>query len=182
MKRYILTGTPGAGKTAILRQLEVEGYVVVEEAATDIIALEQARGVAEPWTHPSFIDAIVRLQRDRQVRCAASFGDVQFHDRSPICTYALARFLGFPIPDLHSREIERIGREAIYREKVFFVRNLGFVTPTSARRIGYEEALRFERVHEEAYRDFGFTLVALAPGPLGERVGAIRRSVDADAA
>ncbi len=182
MKRYILTGTPGAGKTAILRQLEVEGYAVVEEAATDVIALEQARGVAEPWTHPSFIDAIVRLQRERRLRYADFSGDVQFHDRSPICTYALARFLGFPIPDFHSSEIERISREAIYRKKVFFVRNLGFVTPTSARRIGYEEALRFERVHEEAYRDFGFTLVAVVPGPLGERVGAIRRSVGADAA
>ena len=48
MKRYILTGAPGAGKTAILRQLELDGYGVVEEAATDIIAIEQAQGVADP--------------------------------------------------------------------------------------------------------------------------------------
>ena len=48
MKRYILTGAPGAGKTAILRHLELDGYGVVEEAATDIIALEQVQGVAEP--------------------------------------------------------------------------------------------------------------------------------------
>ena len=42
MKRYILTGAPGSGKTAILRQLEREGFGVVDEAATDVIALEQA--------------------------------------------------------------------------------------------------------------------------------------------
>lgn len=42
MPRYILTGTSGAGKTAILRQLELNGHVVVEEAATDVIALENA--------------------------------------------------------------------------------------------------------------------------------------------
>jgi predicted ATPase len=65
MKRYILTGAPGAGKTAILRHLELDGYGVVEEAATDIIALEQAHGVVEPWSHASFIDAIVNLQRAR---------------------------------------------------------------------------------------------------------------------
>ena len=52
MNRYVLTGAPGAGKTAILRQLELEGFSVVEEAATDIIALWQAKGIAEPWTHP----------------------------------------------------------------------------------------------------------------------------------
>jgi predicted ATPase len=39
MKRYILTGAPGAGKTAIIRQLELDRFSVVEEAATDVIAL-----------------------------------------------------------------------------------------------------------------------------------------------
>jgi len=38
MKRYILTGTPGAGKTVLLRALELRGYVVIEESATDFIA------------------------------------------------------------------------------------------------------------------------------------------------
>ena len=68
MKRYILTGAPGAGKTAILRRLELDGFSVVEEAATDVIVLSQAQGVAEPWTHRSFIDAVVDLQRQRQLR------------------------------------------------------------------------------------------------------------------
>ena len=54
MKRYILTGAPGAGKSAILRQLELDGYGVVEEAATDIIAMEQVQGGAEPWSRASF--------------------------------------------------------------------------------------------------------------------------------
>lgn len=68
MKRYILTGAPGAGKTTLLRALEAQGEVVVEEAATDVIALAQARGEDQPWTEPGFIDAIVRLQRQREAR------------------------------------------------------------------------------------------------------------------
>ena len=35
MKRFVLTGTPGSGKTTIIRQLEIDGLSVVEEAATD---------------------------------------------------------------------------------------------------------------------------------------------------
>ena len=35
MRRFIITGAPGAGKTAIIRQLELDGFSVVEEAATD---------------------------------------------------------------------------------------------------------------------------------------------------
>ena len=52
MRRFIITGAPGAGKTAIIRQLELDGFSVVEEAATDVIAAAQARGIAEPWTDP----------------------------------------------------------------------------------------------------------------------------------
>jgi predicted ATPase len=173
MRRFILTGTPGSGKTAIIRQLELDGFSVVEEAATDVIALGQALGVAEPWKHPSFIDSIAELQRQRQVRASGEADEVQFHDRSTICTAALATYLGYPLSDTLSRELMRIETEAIYQKRVFFIQNLGFVTPTEARRISFEEALRFERVHEETYRKFGFECVPIAPGRLLDRVDAI---------
>ena len=171
--RFILTGAPGAGKTALVRQLEVDGLAVVEEAATDVIALEQAKGVAEPWSDPGFIDRIVALQRQR--RLAAS-GETQFHDRSAFCTEALAAFLGHPPSDLLRKEIEELKRTSFYDRRVFFVRLMGFIEPTAARRIGLEEARRFETVHERTYRAHGFELVPVEPGSVLERAAAIRRT------
>jgi predicted ATPase len=176
MRRFILTGAPGSGKTAIIRQLELDGFSVVEEAATDIIALEQARGVAEPWTHASFIDSITELQRRRQLRASRETDEVQFHDRSVICTAALAVYLGYPLSDALPRELKRVETEGIYQKRVFFLQNLGFITPTEARRISFEESLRFERVHEETYLDFGFELVPIARGSLLDGVDAIKHS------
>jgi len=181
VRRFILTGAPGSGKTVIIRQLELDGFSVVEEAATDIMALEQARGVAEPWKHPSFIDSITELQRRRQVGASRESDEVQFHDRSVICTAALAVYLGYPLSGTLSRELKRVETEAIYQKRVFFIQNLGFVTPTEARRISFEESLHFERVHEEIYRNFGFELVLLAPGRLLDRVDAIKRSASVGA-
>ena len=177
MRRFIITGAPGAGKTAIIRHLELDGFSVVEEAATDVIAAAHAQGTVQPWTHPSFIDAIAHLQRDRQVRASYQPDEVQFHDRCALCTAALAVYLGYPYTPLLASELERVKKEATYQNRVFFIRNLGFVTPTEARRISFEETVRFEKVHEETYRDFGFELVSVEPGSLVERVSIIKAAI-----
>jgi predicted ATPase len=177
MKRFVITGAPGAGKTAIIRQLELDGFSVVEEAATDVIAAAHAQGTAQPWTHPSFIDRIANLQRDRQLRASCLPVEVQFHDRCAVCTAALAVYLGYPLSPALTRELERIKREEIYQNNVFFIRNLGFITPTEARRISFQETLRFEKIHEETYRDFGFNLVSIEPGSLVERVRIIKAAI-----
>ena len=180
MKRYILTGTPGCGKTSIIRSLEVAGYAVVEEAATDIIALRQAQGIAEPWTHPSFIDDITNLQMQRQLRIADVSG-VQFYDRSPLCTYALSVWLNFLISKTLTDEMERIAKAQIYQKQVFFIDNLGYCEPTAARKIAYEDSLRFEKVHEETYNSFGYECIRVAPSDLSTRVEQIKRYISASA-
>jgi predicted ATPase len=177
MRRFIITGAPGAGKTAIVRQLELDGFSVVEEAATDVIAAEQAQGTVQPWTQASFIDAIAKLQRDRQIRASYQPDEVQFHDRCVVCTAALAVYLGYPFSPFLTSELERVKKEAIYQSRVFFIRNLGFVTPTEARRISFDETVRFEKIHEETYREFDFELVSVEPGSLVERVRAIEAAI-----
>ena len=177
MRRFIITGAPGAGKTAIIRQLEFDGFSVVEEAATDIIAAAHAQGTVKPWTHPSFIDRIANLQRDRQIRASYQPDEVQLHDRCTVCTAALALHLGHPFSPFLVSELERVKKQAIYQNRVFFIRNLGFVTPTEARRISFEETVRFEKIHEDTYRDFGFELISVEPGSLAERVNIIKAAI-----
>lgn len=176
MKRYILTDTPGCGKTSIVRALEFAGYLVVEEAATDIIALRNAQGITQPWSHAAFIDDITNLQKQRQLRVAGLEG-IQFYDRSPVCTYALSRWLGVPISTTLADEMERIRVEGIYQQQVFFIENLGFCEPTQARRISFEDSIKFEKVHEETYREFGYECIRVAPQELAGRVEQIERYV-----
>ncbi|MGW7202024.1 ATP/GTP-binding protein [Streptomyces sp. NPDC054837] len=176
MRRYVLTGTPGAGKTSILHGLAALGHAVVEEAATAVIAGAQARGEDEPWTRASFIEEIAELQRRRQLAAAAT-NSVQVYDRSPVCTHALARYLGRPVPLTLTAEIERITAEAIYEPQVFFVRNLGFCEPTSARRISFAESLDFEKVHEESYRAFGYELIDIPAAGLERRVATVSAAI-----
>ncbi|WP_030899001.1 AAA family ATPase [Streptomyces sp. NRRL F-5126] len=173
MRRYVLTGTPGAGKTSILRRLAELGHEVVEEAATSVIARSQARGVDEPWTRASFIDEIVAMQRQRQLETAVTTSPVQVYDRSPVCTHALATYLGWPVSRALAAELERITSMDVYERQVLFVRNLGFCEPTAARRISYHESLVFEEIHEQSYRAFGYELIDIPAADLPERVATI---------
>ncbi|MDH6132581.1 putative ATPase [Kitasatospora sp. MAA4] len=178
MKRYILTGTPGAGKTTVLRRLEEQGLEVVDEAATAVIAREQAQGDPEPWTQAAFIDKVVALQRERQVQQpTADSVRVQIYDRSPICTHALGTYLGRPIPDTLAAEIDRITREHVYQQRVFFIRTIGFCEPTAARRISFQESLVFERIHEQSYRQFGYELVDVPAGTVAARAALIADTI-----
>lgn len=167
MQRYILTGAPGSGKTSILQVLAARGYPVVAEAATDVIAAEQARGVAEPWQDPAFIDKIIELQRTRQLGQPDGNGpgQVEFYDRSPVCTQALATYLGYLPSASLSAELDRIISGGVYQRQVFFIRPIGFIERTAARRIGYEESLRFEQIHAAIYARLNFRLIDVNPGP-----------------
>ncbi len=176
-KRYVVTGTPGAGKTSLLHGLQKRGWSVVEEAATDVIARAQAVGRDDPWSDGGFTSKIAVLQRRRELQLVATDVDVQFFDRSPLCTVALALFLQQPVPQALAQEIARIIRDEVYESTVFFVRPLGFVTPTAARRISYEDSLVFEAVHEAVYRDHGFELVDVASGSVEQRVAVVEARI-----
>lgn len=178
MKRYILTGTPGCGKTALLRTLEMAGLTVIDEAATDIIAFEQAQGNMRPWEHPRFIDDIVRLQRQRQIQASHIPSNLQFYDRSPVCAYALAIYLKMKPSHLLKEELKRINEEQVYEKQIFFIENLGFCTPSEARKITYDEALVFEKIHEDAYRELDYECIRIPPAPLLERIKKLYEHID----
>lgn len=175
MKRYILTGMPGAGKTSLIRALEMQGHCVVDEAATDIIAYDQSLGISEPWKHKNFLDQITFLQKHRQTQFLSP---IQFYDRSPFCTYALAVYLGFSPPAVLTEEIARIQQYGIYEKQVFFIENLGFCTPSEARKISFDEALLFEDIHRNVYKQFGYTCISIPPGSIQKRLDKIIRTVE----
>jgi predicted ATPase len=170
--QFILTGAPGSGKTTVIGELRRRGLAVVQEAATDVIADFTARGVALPHLEADFLEAIVSLQ-DRRRRAVAGAPGPVFHDRSPICTLALAEFLERQPPPALIAALEAIDRGAFYARQVYFLRNLGFIVNTAARRISFEDTLRFETVHEDVYRRLGYELVFIDAAAAPDRAGQI---------
>lgn len=167
MRSFIFTGTPGSGKTSVIKELEKLGHAIIHEAATDVISQEQAKGCDAPWEEPEFIDQITHMQKERQL---STTGDLQFYDRSPLCTYALGKYLSHhknvefkPSPVLLD-EIDRCLKNSVYQNHIFFFENLGFIEHTDARKISYEDALIFEQIHLDVYKEFGFEIIIVPKG------------------
>ncbi|MBP9753298.1 MAG: AAA family ATPase [Proteobacteria bacterium] len=164
VKNFIFTGTPGSGKTSVIKELEKNQYDVIHEAATDTIIKEQAKGIKHPWESSNFIDSIIQMQKERQIN---NTKDLQFYDRSPFCTYALGQYLsnkkniGFTPSLVLLKEIERCLNNGVYQNKVFFFQNLGFIENTFARKISFEDALIFEQTHLDVYKKFDFDIIVV---------------------
>lgn len=178
-RRYVLTGAPGAGKTVLLHALAAQGWPVVQEAATDVIAALQADGVNQPWTRDDFCDRIVALQRQRQQAPVRTDTTAQIYDRSPLCTLALAQYLDQPVTPALRAEVDRVLAERIYDTTVFLIRPLRFIRLTPARRITYADSLTFQTVHEQVYRDHGFTLLDVPAGPPAGRADLVESAIRA---
>ena len=166
--RFILTGAPGAGKTALIRHLETLGHEIVEEAATDAIALAQSGGLGRPWERPGFIADIAVLQEWREA--APMRSDRRFADRSVFCTIALAEWLEHAVPDDLSAAAGHLATSGWFERRVFFIEQLGFIENTAARRISLDEATRFGAVHAAVYARYGFELIRIPPASIAERV------------
>ncbi len=121
----------------------------------------------KPWEEPDFVDQITHMQKKRQMDATEA---LQFYDRAPFCTYALGKYLAHwkgieftPSPVLLD-EIDRCIKNGVYQNRIFFFENLGFIELTSARKISYEDALVFEQIHLDVYKDFGFDIMMVPKG------------------
>jgi len=169
MKRYILTGAPGSGKTSIINLLRFKGITVATEAVSDIILKKQRQGMSQPWKSSEFIDDIILLQKKRELQIEVSAPKKVFFDRSPICTYALALYLNLKISSELKKEVERIVNNQTYENIVFFIENLGFCEKTDIRTISFDECLKFEQIHKYAYQKFGYKLLNITAASIEDR-------------
>jgi len=181
MERFILTGTPGSGKTSVIEELGRLGHSVIHEAATEVIELEQSNGIEFPWKQTKFVPNIIKIQKERQINANEK---IQFYDRSPFCTYALEKYFahhtdnGIP-SDIVQIELERCLEQNIYSKNVFFFENLGFIVNTPARQITYKEAILLEQMHLEVYQSFDFNIILVSKElTITERAGFILSYID----
>ena len=168
-QRYILTGGPGAGKTSIINFLAQKGYLIVPEAATQIIEEDLNKAIEKPWRAEDYHLRIYGLILRRQIEVQQSAAPIAFFDRGHLdsLSYILLqrRTVYQGILDCIQSTID----SQYFNNKVFFIDSLGFVVPGPARKEDLQEALQKADCLEKNYKSMGYEIIHIRPGPVEER-------------
>lgn len=168
-RRYIITGGPGVGKTSIINYLAKLGYVVMPEAATDIIEEGLRQNIVKPWRADDYHIKVYALIAKRKQETQNSNAPIIFFDRGHIdgISYILLQKR-----KLHQQVIDCVQTSMdtqFFDKKVFLIESLGFVRPGPARTETLDESLEKARHLEMNYRALGYEIIRIPMGTVPQR-------------
>jgi len=168
MKRYVLTGGPGSGKSTLILSLELSGEYVTKEGATDYIQACHKKGIEKPWMMEDFQLRILEICLEREANIPPSIERV-FHDRG------IPDGLAYQAPGTEIyRKIQAAAARSSY-DTIFLVGLLDTVETNKIRRENEEDAKRLEDKFMQIYREHGYEPVFIGKGTVEERVSEIKR-------
>jgi predicted ATPase len=170
---FILTGAPGTGKTAILRQLGNE-FRCVDEPAREILAEQRATGGRGTWDQDPSLFVHLLLQRSiEKYAIARRSGQTVVFDRGiPDCIVYAVRAGTDPTPSLEAADSYR------YQPHVLFLEPWSDIYDTDEERImSFDDTVSFGKSLRDVYERSGYTLVEVPRDPIDDRATFVRKSV-----
>ena len=166
-QRYVITGAPGTGKTAIINALKERGYCGIDENSREIIA-EQIKNKGEilPWKNQIAFENLISSKRAKQYARAPK-DEICFFDRSTIDCIAYLKANNLET----SAEILEVIKNCKFNSNVFYTPIWGEIyTNDSERKESVESAIIIENFLLSTYQYFGYTLIEIPKLTIEERV------------
>jgi predicted ATPase len=163
---YVLTGAPGSGKTAILRELADRGFTAIAEPAREVLAQQRAaNGKGVPEKNPRLFCSLMVSMAVAQFRRMSGGAAPVFFDRGIPDIIAYARLFGV---DASAEEFA--ARTHRYNELVFITPSWSFIyTLDEERTMTFEAARVFGDQCRAVYSDLGYEVVDVPLGSPRER-------------
>jgi predicted ATPase len=166
-QRYVITGAPGTGKTAIIHELKERGYYCVDENSREIIT-EQIINGGEilPWKNQIAFENLISSKRAKQYASIPKDG-TYFFDRSTIDCIAYLKANNLET----SAEILEVIKNCEFNCNVFYTPIWEEIyTNDSERKENIENAITIEKFLVSTYQYFDYTLIEVPKLTIEERV------------
>jgi predicted ATPase len=178
LRRIVITGGPGAGKTSLIDALERRGFARTIEAGRAIIQ-DQVRtgGDALPWGDREAYARLMLAWEMRSWRDAEGLAGPVFFDRGVPDIVGYLRLSGLPVPP----PIETAARRLRYDRVVFIAPPWPEIfTGDAERKQDFAEAERTHVAMATVYPAFGYDLVELPRASIEDRVAFVLNACSAN--
>ena len=166
-QRYVITGAPGTGKTAIINELKERGYYCVDENSREIIT-EQIINGGEilPWKNQIAFENLISSKRAKQYASIPK-DEIYFFDRSTIDCIAYLKANNLET----SAEILEVIKNCAFNSNVFYTPIWEEIyTNDSERKESIESAITIEKFLLSTYQYFDYTLIEVPKLTIEKRV------------
>ena len=170
---FVLTGSPGSGKTTLIDRLATYGGVrVMAEAGRSIIRDQVAiGGKALPWDDRAAYAELMLAAEMRSYREASAHPGAVMFDRGVPDVIGYLTLCRLPVPP----HVEAAGRLFRYSAKAFIAPPWRDVYETDAeRKQSFEEAEATYDAMVEVYRSLGYELIELPRASVEDRAAFVQ--------
>ncbi len=163
--KYVITGGPGVGKTALVNVLASRGYQAVQEVAALLIKEELDKGNEHPTKNRDEFQTNV-MNKQIELEDKLDNDKVAFLDRGIIDGIAYYRFDKIEPP----KELVENAKKREY--KLVFILDFleDFYETNEIRLESVEIAHKIHNLIKEEYQNFGYKLIEVPPVNVQERV------------
>ena len=174
MKKILITGGPGTGKTSLVNELKNNGYLCSEEIVRDLTIKKRDEGVDQYFLTDPLVFSI-KLFNLRLKEYSKSFNsNLIIYDRGPIDVLAYLNFKSIEIP----KDLINDSKKINY--KFSFILNpwKDIYTQDNVRYESYEECVLIHEFLIKEYEKFKIKLIVVPNGTIIERVRFIKKFID----
>ena len=174
MRKILITGGPGTGKTSLVNELKNNGYLCSEEIVRDLTIKKRDEGVDQYFLTDPLVFSI-KLFNLRLKEYSKSFNsNLIIYDRGPIDVLAYLNFKSIEIPKDLINDSKKINYE------YSFILNpwRDIYTQDSVRYESYEECVIIHELLIKEYEKFKIKLIVVPNGTIFERVRFIKKFID----
>ncbi len=168
IKRIVITGGPGSGKTVLISYLEKEGYQVMHEISRDVILEAQKEGIEQLFLENPilFSEKLLegRLKQFHEANnCTAP---VLFYDRGMPDVTAYMDFVDTHYPENFSATCLKYKYDEIFLlppwEEIYHQDNERYES--------FEQAEKIFHFLKSGYKKYGYKVIEVPVGSIGDRV------------
>ncbi|NQY06254.1 MAG: AAA family ATPase [Flavobacteriaceae bacterium] len=173
MKRYIITGAPGTGKTTLINALQKDGYLAFEEVSRRIILSEQKIGGNKtPWEDVIGFTNLVYQTTIEELKIPIH--ESAFVDRGLADNIAYLKMQEQRIPN----ELLNFEYLQHYHPKVFVLPPWCDIFEQDPQRLQtFEEATEIQEILISTYMELGFDLEIISKSNVKKRVEIIKNLI-----